>query len=358
MRVLIVLWLVGTVTALADAVIWEGEGWYKVYLMERVLFPDDPSSWTIGKRLGKRSSTNDAFAKELRARRLPASTVSVAEFFVCIGTKHGNFRRFGLEDGGSEVKKKFLTLNYKMTNLLDEMRLQRAVTGIITFKFTASKIINHSEFPEANFKDGKMFDMAKFQRLISARAEQLRTKAKEGSPQASLIESWVKDRANALEVENMYRNADQAEWKAEWVDKELKYGPSNLYKQIKMPRLVIFPDGTRPEKDLHPNRPPGTPDLEIWEEIDMDRTLAQGGQSSIAKDQRKAAAKKAGMYGKWQGDSKPRKQAATIHMEIIRANSEMIPFHRNQKGEFLKCHSKPGRRSALLRGSRISKAYR
>ncbi|KAK9444816.1 hypothetical protein VB005_01273 [Metarhizium brunneum] len=353
MRVLIVLWLVGTVAALADAVIWEGEGWYKVYLIERVLFPDDPNSWTICKgckRLDKRRTTNDAFAKafakELEACGLPTSAVSVAEFIVGIGTTNGNFRRFGLEDGGSEVKKKFLTLNYKMTDLLDEMRLQRAIKGTNNFMFTASKIIDHSNFPEADFNDGKLFDMAKMQRLISARAEQLRTMAKEGSPQASLIESWVKDRANALEVENMYRNADQARWKSDWVDKELK--------------LVIFPDGTRPEKDLHPNRPPNTPDLEIWEEVDMDRTIAQGGQSSIAKDKRKAATKKAGTYGKWQGDPDPQKKKATIHMEIIRANSEMIPFHRNQKGEFLKCHSKPGRRSALLRGrgSRISKGYR
>lgn len=154
----------------------------------------------------------------------------------------------------------------------------------------------------------------------------------------------------------MYRNADQARWKSDWVDKELKHGPSNSYKQIKIPRLVIFPDSTRPEKDLHPNRPPNTPDLEIWEEVDMDRTLAQGGQSSIAKDKRKAATKKAGTYGKWQGDPDPQKKKATIHMEIIRTNSQMIPFHRNQKGEFLECHSKPGRRSALLRGrgSRIS----
>ncbi|KAH0593045.1 hypothetical protein MHUMG1_09292 [Metarhizium humberi] len=347
MRVLIFLWLVGTVAALADAVIWEGEGWYK----------------GASKRLGKRRSTNDAsakaFANELEARGLPTSTISVAEFFVGIGTTNGHFRRFGLEDGGSEVKKKFLTLNYKMTDLLDEMRLRRAIKETNSFKFAASKIIDHSNFPEADFKNGELFDMAKMQRLMSARAEQLRTMAKEGSPQASLIESWVKDRANALEVENMYRNADQARYKSEWVDEELKYGPSNSYKQIKTPRLVIFPDGTRPEKDLRPNRPPNTPDLEIWEEVDMDRTLAQGGQSSIAKDKRKAATKKAGTYGKWQGDPDSQKKKATSHMEIIRANSEMIPFHRNKKGEFLKCHSKPGRRSALLRGrgSRISKAY-
>ncbi|KAF5128720.1 hypothetical protein E5D57_009666 [Metarhizium anisopliae] len=281
MRVLIFLWLVGTVAALADAVIWEGEGWYKVYLMERVLFPDDPNSWTICKGckycmrplyknihadIGQASVW--AFAKELEARGLPTSTVSVAEFFVGIGTTNGHFRRFGLEDGGSEVKKKFLTLNYKMTDLLDEMRLQRAIKGTNNFKFAASKIIDHSNFPEVDFNDGELFDMAKMQRLISARAEQLWTMAKEGSPQASLIESWVKDRANALEVENMYRNADQARWKSDWVNKELKYGPSNSYKQIKTPRLVIFPDGTRPEKDLHPNRPPNTPDLEIWKEVD------------------------------------------------------------------------------------------
>lgn len=216
----------------------------------------------------------------------------MAEFIVGIGTTNGNFRRFGLEYGGSEVKKKFLTLNYKMTDLLDEMRLQRAIKGTNKFMFTAPKIIDHSNFPEADFNDGKLFDMAKMQRLISVRAEQLRTMAKEGSPQASLIESWVKDRANALEVENMYRNADQARWKSDWVDEELKYGPSNSYKQIKTPRPVIFPDGTRPEKDLHPNRPPNTPDLEIWEEVDMDRTLVQGAQSSIAKDKRKSGYEK------------------------------------------------------------------
>ncbi|KAK8917688.1 hypothetical protein VCV18_009008 [Metarhizium anisopliae] len=155
MRVLLVLWLVGTVAALADAVIWEGEGWYKVYLMERVLFPDNPNSWTICKRLGKRRSTNHAFAKafakELEARGLPTSAVSVAEFIVGIGTTNGNFRRFGLEDGVSEFKKKFLTLNFKMTDLLDEMRLQRAIKGTNNFMFTASKIIDHSNFQEAIF---------------------------------------------------------------------------------------------------------------------------------------------------------------------------------------------------------------
>ncbi|KID59246.1 hypothetical protein MBR_10642, partial [Metarhizium brunneum ARSEF 3297] len=195
-----------------------------------------------------------------------------------------------------------------MTDLLDEMRLQRAIKGTNNFKFAASKIIDHSNFPEADFNDGELFDPLCNQPFPC-----------NSSPQASLIESWVKDRANALEVENMYRNADQVRWKSDWVDKELKYGPSNSYKQIKTPRLVIFPNGTRPEKDLHPNRPPNTPDLEIWEEVDMDKTLAQGGQSSIVKDKTKAATKKAGTYGKWQGDPDPQKKA-TIHMETIRAN--------------------------------------
>lgn len=49
MRVFIFLSFLSVATALFDAIIWEAESWYKAYLMERLLYPDDKSQWQICK---------------------------------------------------------------------------------------------------------------------------------------------------------------------------------------------------------------------------------------------------------------------------------------------------------------------
>lgn len=47
MRLLLFLGLATAVVALFDAIIWEAEGFYKAYLMERMLYPEEDHKWVI-----------------------------------------------------------------------------------------------------------------------------------------------------------------------------------------------------------------------------------------------------------------------------------------------------------------------
>ena len=47
MRVFFFLSLLSLATALFDAVIWEAESWYKVYLAERLVYPTEEDKWQM-----------------------------------------------------------------------------------------------------------------------------------------------------------------------------------------------------------------------------------------------------------------------------------------------------------------------
>ena len=49
MRFVSALGLIPVAVALMEALPWEVSSWYEVYKIERIVWPDDPSNWVIGR---------------------------------------------------------------------------------------------------------------------------------------------------------------------------------------------------------------------------------------------------------------------------------------------------------------------
>jgi hypothetical protein len=135
--------------------------------------------------------TINPFTRQLDDVNLPRSTVTIAEFIRSIGTE-GSFGKFGRRGTNPTTSlAKFRTMDYKMMDLLDEIRYQRKTKGTGTFKLEASKILNHPEFPPPGQGQdaGRKFDMARMHELVSARGEELRlVAAHQGGNAATLVE--------------------------------------------------------------------------------------------------------------------------------------------------------------------------
>lgn len=299
--------------------------------------------------LGDTQNNPNDFKEQLRQRGLPDRTANIAQFIQGIGTEI-SLGTFGQDKGSSVIKPQFKTMDYRMSDLLDEMRYRRHVRGIVTYLFSANKILTHHLFPDGSFNKGQKFDMAKMQELVGARAEECRLAATEG-PVADRVERFVEDRVAALKMENMYRNSDQARWKISWFTDNLGYGGSSKYKIITRPAQIVFPDGSVPQAD--PNTQTAERNLETWTEIDEYATFAQGGDSAIARTARKEAKKKVGSYGKPPGAS----IEAIEHMSIIERNKLMIQFHESSKGSYFACRKKPSKRRSLVNENLMSAAY-
>lgn len=242
-------------------------------------------------------------------------------------------------------------MNYRMSDYHDEMRFQRVRRQTGTFLLTANKILEHPEFPpDEGDQHGRKFELGRMQELVSLRVETLRLEAADShsAEKASQVESWARERAGSMAVDNMYRRSDSARWKSDFLLKNIdfEYGPGKAFKLVSgAPGLVIFPDGTRPQQD--PDNPPDEsmpngkryPDLENWETIDMDKTLAGGDQSVAAKEARKKALKVTAQYERGSGSNVPEATQRNVkeHMKVMRANDWLMPFHTGPKGEIFKC---------------------
>lgn len=272
-------------------------------------------------------------------RGLPADTCNIAQFVQGVGTGN-SLGTFGQDFRSSVIRSEFKTLDYHMSDLLDEMRTRRQPPfRIVEPRFSAPKILTNPLFPFNRHDEGAIFALDKMQDLVSARAEECRLAASEGSV-SDRVERLVQERVAALQMENNYRNSDQARFKLDFYTKELGYGPVPYrYNVITHTRQMTFPDGFVPQPDTRPPLDPTKPwkTLETWEEIDEDATIAQGVQDPEVEQTRKRAKKTARSYGK-----PPNANPKTVkHMDIISTNERMITLHEAPKGTYFACHKKP-----------------
>ena len=293
---------------------------------------------------------------EIQELGLPTDkTVSFAEFIVGIANKNAvnEFGRRKNARGTLIWQAEFRTMNYRMTDYIEEMRNVRDNPEKSKPAFSAYKIFDHAAFPPPpKDQTTAVFDMAKMQELVSRHAEELRVKAAElhGAAQVAQVETWIRERAAAMEVENMYRRSDGTVYKKKYLEKRFTFDvmPGKPFKVITRPERVVFPDGTYPAPD--PRNGPNPKklgemkykDLESWDGIDTDRTLSQGDKSIPAKLARKKALGVFNQYETATGILTPEERKTTrAHLEIIRANEFSIPFHRGPRGEMSKCEYGP-----------------
>lgn len=229
-------------------------------------------------------------------------------------------------------------MNYQMMDLLVEMRRLRQELNVYTFLFSGQRLLKSDLLPASVIASGEI-SLPTMQDLVTKRVEQCRQAAKGAVSVA--IERLVRERIDALRVENMYRNSDQARFKRAWYASELGIGPPpKRFDVITTPEHVVFPDGTVPQADLLNTRP----GIETWDAIDQDATLAQGGHSPVAVARRKADAQKASAYGK----SSKSSPVAQEHQAVIEKNLEGIKWHEKAPGDYFTCGKKGGKRSFLL----------
>ncbi|TQV99050.1 hypothetical protein IF1G_03130 [Cordyceps javanica] len=336
MRLLLFLGFVTAVVGLFDAIIWEAESFYKAYLMERMLYPTEPDKWVICPDC--KATATDAFRAELRALGLPENTASIAEFLSSIGTKP--LKTFGHVNGNIDFRWK--TMNYRMIDLLEELRRMRWDPEIKLFspKFSGKKLFRLDFMPDS-VRTAEVVNLVQIQVLMTKRVEQIRQAATGAVSEG--IERLVRGRIDALRMDNMYRVSDQWRWKKQWYASELNIGePPKRFNLITNPDHIVFPDGTVPHPDPL-NTSPEHPNIETWEAIDQDATLAQGGHSPLAVARRKADAQKASAYGK-SGKSSP---AAQEHQAVIETNLSSEKWHESPAGHYFSCGGKKTKRGFL-----------